>query len=414
MEACVIPRKWTYFPEEDCFKRNVKGQIQCQAAKWQLNQKALRSAFGGTAKKLHLTDVPTSDKTNQISLFYDFWKLYREDLPSGLQAFLDYSKAQKYESIYFKNWETSSTGRVYPTYHIPGTETLRHAGAKPNPHQIAKILREIWHVKNHVIVGADYSALECYTLCHTLCCLGLRGPLYDTLSAGGDMHSLTAARMLGGSPNSYGKGTSERQAAKALNFGIPGGLGVKKMHAHGRSNYGLDWTFSEAEELYYTWLEAYSDVAEYLERFKEKSAWQLKPKHLRTGEWLEQLGFDEKPSYWDLTMALDKGRLYDVELPSGARLPARNYTQGTNCAFQHLGAVATSHAVNLCFKAGLPVIGAVHDAIYLVVPWETGGWATNVQHYKDKLEQLMEQALHETCPLAPKQKVEAEIRETFF
>jgi DNA polymerase I-like protein with 3'-5' exonuclease and polymerase domains len=220
--------------------------------------------------------------------------------------------------------------------------------------------------------------------------------------------------MLGGDSDRYGKGTQERQSAKALNFGIPGGLGVKKMYAYGKQSYGLDWSRSEAEELYMTWLEAYPDVAEYLKRFKVHGAWTLRPMYMKRREWLESLGFDENPSNWDLTMALDKGRLYNVQLPSGARLPARNYTQGTNSAFQHLGAVATSHAINKCFIAGLPVIAAVHDAVYLAVPYETGGRATNVQYYKNKLEELMEQALYETCPLAPRQKVEAEVKETFF
>lgn len=226
------------------------------------------------------------------------------------------------------------------------------------------------------------------------------------------MHSITAARMLGGKAEIYGKGTAERQAAKALNFGIPGGLGAKKMYSYGRENYGLDWSMSEAEELYNAWLEAYDDVDEYLERFRSLGPWELKPEGMTKRQYWQSLNFEDYPSYWEFLMAHDKGRIYDVELPSGMMVPARMFTQSANISFQHLGAVATSHAINKCFQAGLPVIGAVHDAIYLVAPNEKD-WTTAFDRGRE-LEQIMEQALYETCPLAPRQRVEAEIKETFF
>jgi len=407
--ADISRRKFQYDPEADRWETVRKGRWVYQPARWKLSQTAIRTAFEETAVKLGLEDVPVSVKTQKLSLTYDYWREHRDAFPPALQDFMAYARAQKYESIYFNIWGASKTGRVYPTYFVPGTETLRHAASKPNFHQIAKKLREIFYVKDHVIVGADYSALECYTLCHVLVNLGLRGPLYETLAADGDMHSITAARMLGGTPDDYPKGSQERQAAKALNFGIPGGLGAKKMYTYGRQGYGLAWTPDEAAKMYWAYREAFTDIDQYLKWFGSMKPWHLKPKHMDRDEWLRSLGFEDWPGTWELGKALDKGRHYNVQLPSGARIPARNFSQGTNCAFQHIGAVAISHALNLCCAEGLPVIGAVHDAAYLAVPKSEDPSLTS-----RKLETIMEQALYEVCPEAPRQTVEAEIKETFF
>lgn len=410
--ADISRLKFHYQPYEDRWGAVRKGRWVYQPARWKLSQTAIREAFEEAAVKLGLTDVPVSVKTQKLSLTYDYWREHRDALPPELQDFMAYARAQKYESIYFNIWGASKTGRVYPTYFVPGTETLRHAASKPNFHQIAKSLREIFYVKDHVIVGADYSALECYTLCHVLVNLGLRGPLYDTLAAKDDMHSITAARMLGGTSNDYPKGSQERQAAKALNFGIPGGLGAKKMYTYGRQGYGLNWTPDEAAQAYWKYREAFTDIDAYLKWFGSMKPWHLKPKHMDRDEWLRSLGFDEWPGTWELGKALDKGRHYNVQLPSGARIPARNFSQGTNCAFQHIGAVVISHALNLCCAAGLPVIGAVHDALYLAVKGDPdSGYVLDLV---GQLETIMEQALYEVCPEAPRQTVEAEIRGTFF
>lgn len=400
----ILPRKWTL--RGIGFSRRVKEGWETQAGRWQLDLKAIRGALEAAAKTLGLTDAPLSAKTQQISTVYDYWKQHREALPRGLQVFLDYARAVKYEGLFFKSWAASRSGRAYPTFFVPGTETLRHASSRPNFHQVPKALRKIFHVKDHVIVGADYSAMETYALCHVMGAMGIKGPLYNVLECGGDIHCTTAALFLGGAPEDY-PGTPERQYAKILAHGIPGGLGVKATHRNGVQKFGLSWTLAEARELCHKFKERFWDISQYLDKFKRLQPWDLCPPELSRAEWFESLGFEWVPSPWDLTQALDGGRIYDVVLPCGARLPARFFTQAANCTFQTTGGVVVTRAVNLAVEAGLPVVAAVHDAIYLAVKEDSYSWRTS-------LESCMEQALNEVCPGAPPQKVVAEVKETFF
>lgn len=401
-----LPFRWV--PGEGCFVAVQDGRVVRQAARWQLDSAAVRAALKGLAERLRLPDVPLSLKTRELSRTYSYWKDYRDEMSGELKAFMDYSKATKYLSIYFHNWGYSHTGVVYPTYYVPGTETLRWAASKPNLQQVAKRYRPcLLPPEGSVVVSADYSALEVYTLVHAMACLGIRGPLHATLASGGDMHSITAARVLGGSPETYGKGTRERQAAKALNFGVPGGLGPAKLYRYGKSSYGLDWTEAEARALRLQWLAAYPDVAAYLEVFRSRSPFALRPEGTEFHAWLAELGFDQVPSARELGERLAKGRLYDVSLPTGARVRGRTYTQAANLAFQHLGAVATTRAVNLCCAAGLRVVGCVHDSLLVLAS------RAEAEEVAIRLEKFMQQALAETCPEAPGQTVKAEITETF-
>ena len=49
----------------------------------------------------------------------------------------------------------------------------------------------------------------------------------------------------GTNPDRY---ASMRQRAKAVNFGIPGGLGAASLVAHARATYGVELTVDEAQE----------------------------------------------------------------------------------------------------------------------------------------------------------------------
>ncbi len=419
-ERIVWPptRKWTWGPaaggnSSEFWFREHNGVSQMQASRWQLDSNAIRKALGEAAEELQLDDVPLSTKTRMISTTYDYWNPLRPQLPVAIQHFLDYARAQKYESLFFANWSASRTGRVYPAYFIPGTVTLRHASSKPNFQQIPKRLRGIFSIAGKEIIGADYSAMELFALCHVMAARGIKGPLYDILKSDVCPHSAAAALFTGGSAKDYPKGSPGRQKAKALNFGIPGGLGVKKVHQIGMRQHGLTWSFDEAKALTYAYKDVFWDIHEYLKVFKYKSPWQLKPVGLTTEVWLRSLDLDDREniSSWDLSGALDHGKIYDVQTPSGAMIPARTFTEATNCGFQSTGAVAVTRATNLAIEAGLEVVAVVHDAIYVAgAPGDQVFYNT----IPKMLESCMEQALCEVCPLAPPQTVRAEVRGTFF
>ena len=105
-------------------------------------------------------------------------------------------------------------------------------------------------IVNH---NCDYSAIELRTL-GTICKnLFGKSVLLDTIKNGRDPHCFTAALIDGMTYEEFLslKGSTKykesRQASKALNFGVPGGLGKTKLSEYAKANYGVTLTESQAE-----------------------------------------------------------------------------------------------------------------------------------------------------------------------
>src|SRR5262249_42280578 len=121
----------------------------------------------------------------------------------------------------------------------------------------------------HLLLAIDYSFIELRTL--AVVCEARFGfsKLGDTIRAGIDPHCYTAAMLLGmtlpefmalantvdeveidGRPVRR-KGywfEQYRQAAKAVNFGVPGGLCARSLVSYAQSTFGITMTIQEAEE----------------------------------------------------------------------------------------------------------------------------------------------------------------------
>ena len=119
-----------------------------------------------------------------------------------------------------------------------------------------------------LIFGIDYSALELRTLAAVCEHLFGYSVLGDTLRAGDDPHWATASSFEGitieecmALPN----GKSLRQRAKALNFGVPGGLGVRSLVNLAKASYGIDLSIEEAEQFRNRLIyETYPEIGEFL------------------------------------------------------------------------------------------------------------------------------------------------------
>jgi hypothetical protein len=409
------PRKWTLWEGDLSFVRTWKGRGQGQPGRWVLDGKRMRAFLRGVAIKHGLGDVPTSTTTQDLSLTYDYWKQHEELLADeGAKDFLPYARQQKYVSSFYGPLGSVRGEKMHPNYWIPGAETLRWAASKPCIHQVPKKLRPLYRApEGFVVVGADYSALELYTLAHLMSCMGIEGPMLATLKSGVDPHSFAASLLLGGDWTDYEKGgpnDEKRQSAKALNFGVPGGMGARTVHKLGRQAYGLKWSFSEAKGLFHHYKDTFSDVGQYLETF-QVDPYSFKNAHETKSEFLARCGFPEGgrwPSRWDLRGVLDFGRFVDVQLPTGAVIPARNYTQGANCGFQSLGAQVCTRAYVDLVAAGFKVIAQIHDALYVLSP------ARDAENNGSWLCSIMRRALKEVCTKAPPQTLEYEIKETLF
>jgi hypothetical protein len=99
----------------------------------------------------------------------------------------------------------------------------------------------------NVFVVLDYKTIELVTLGwawkHQF---GYGDSLHDIIADGGDMHRLIAAHVLGKNPEDVTD--DERNAAKPVSLGRPGGLGWKTIQKQAKNDYGVDLTEEQVRE----------------------------------------------------------------------------------------------------------------------------------------------------------------------
>jgi DNA polymerase-1 len=94
--------------------------------------------------------------------------------------------------------------------------------------------------EGRVLVKADYSQIELRIAAE----IADDKRMLEAYAAGEDVHTITAAAVLG---RANGQVMPEdRQAAKALNFGLLYGMGAERLREHARDNYGVNLTDDEA------------------------------------------------------------------------------------------------------------------------------------------------------------------------
>lgn len=84
----------------------------------------------------------------------------------------------------------------------------------------------------------------------------------EKINMGVDLHKLVASRLTGKPEDQVEK--DERQKAKAVNFGLPGGMGVKALREYARTNYGTELTEHEVTVLYDVWFETFPEMLDFL------------------------------------------------------------------------------------------------------------------------------------------------------
>lgn len=115
----------------------------------------------------------------------------------------------------------------------------------------------------HVFIDADYSTIEMATLAQSVQSqLGIDSRMAESINAGQDLHRLVAARFFGKSEDDVSK--VERQKAKPINFGKPGGMGSRTLKQYAATSYGVSLTNTEVEALSESWLDLFPEMREFL------------------------------------------------------------------------------------------------------------------------------------------------------
>jgi DNA polymerase I-like protein with 3'-5' exonuclease and polymerase domains len=178
----------------------------------------------------------------------------------------EYIKNDKMLNTYAKGfWKYIYDGKIRPTYKLASTVTGRSASADPNGQnfpkrgKMAKKYRRIFKApKGWVFISLDLSQAE---LRIAAMMSGDRN-MINVYKSGGDIHRMTAAGTMGLTLKAFLELDKDVQAlkryqAKAVNFGFLYGMWWKKFRTYAKTDYGIDFTEEEAQQIRERFFETY-------------------------------------------------------------------------------------------------------------------------------------------------------------
>ncbi len=244
------------------------------------------------------------------------------------------------------------TGRIHPQYEQIGAPTGRFSCSKPNVQSTPKGSFRACFIAppNHKLVIADYSQIELRVLAE----ITQDERMLDAFGKGEDLHKLTAS-VITGIPLERVT-AKERQAAKAVNFGLIYGMGAKGLRDYAYSDYGVTMTLEES----------YGFRQRYFNFYKGVHEWQQNIMHSDAKETRTILG---------------RRRMW-TDIPRVTEL-LNSPIQGTAADIIKEALVSLTREIeNTDYK----IVGCVHDEIILEVPERSADRAATI------LTCIMEQA----------------------
>jgi DNA polymerase-1 len=159
-----------------------------------------------------------------------------------------------------------TTGRVHATYWQLGAATGRFSCSDPNLQQMPRtaVFRRCFMAPpGSKLVIADYSQIELRVMAE----LSGDPRMLAAYQAGEDLHTLTAALLLDKAMDLVTP--AERQAAKAVNFGLIYAMGAEGLRAYAQHSYEVTLTLEQAQSFREHFFAAYTGVAEWQQQIRE-------------------------------------------------------------------------------------------------------------------------------------------------
>lgn len=187
-----------------------------------------------------------------------------------IELLLEYRLISKIKSTYadgLLNVINPDTGRIHSSFHQTVTVTGRISSTEPNMqnipvrHPLGREIRRMFVAggEDTFLVDADYSQIELRILAHISGDPAMR----KAFLRGDDIHTITASQVLNIAPEDVTP--QQRDAAKAVNFGIVYGIGEFSL------SKDLGISVSEARAYIDSYLGHYSGVREYMARIKQQA-----------------------------------------------------------------------------------------------------------------------------------------------
>jgi DNA polymerase-1 len=224
------------------------------------------------------------------------------------------------------------TGRLHPRYGQIGAWSGRMSCGGPNIQQIPRDsnFRACFiPAPGKKLVIADYSQIELRVAAQ----ISGDGRMIAAYKKGEDLHTLTASLVSEIPAGAVTK--AQRQAAKAVNFGLIYGMGAAGLQQYAQQSYGVEMTLDQAVRFRDNFFKAYPGIADWHNRIK-----------------------NTKP---DVEKSLF-GRKFLFDAESGMSGRYNTPVQGTAA---DIAKAALAKIARRSIGTGIRVIAAVHDEILL-------------------------------------------------
>jgi DNA polymerase-1 len=244
---------------------------------------------------------------------------------------LEYKKHSKAVSSFCSSWSEhidSITGRIYSDYVQLGSANGRFSCRKPNLQQVPreKEVRSCFiPAPGNQLVIADYSQIELRVAAE----ISGDRRMIEAYRNNEDLHKLTASLVTGKPIDQISK--NERQAAKAVNFGLIYGCGAKRLKQQAKQDYGVELSLEECETFRKRFFKAYRGVAQWHKKLINSNLWETRTLSGRRRTWT-----DKQPWITGLAPAIVSGSASDIAKRALAMLPiALEETGAKLVAFVH-------------------------------------------------------------------------------
>ena len=158
-----------------------------------------------------------------------------------------------------------ATGRLHPRYGQIGAWSGRMSCGGPNIQQIPrdKNFRECFAAPpGKKLIIADYSQIELRVAAR----ISGDRRMIEAYRRGEDLHALTASLI--SDVRTDDVTAAQRQAAKAVNFGLIFGMGAAGLRRYAKQSYGTEMTLGQAERFRDGFFRAYPGIAEWHRKIK--------------------------------------------------------------------------------------------------------------------------------------------------
>ena len=286
----------------------------------------------------------------------------------SIPLLLEHKKLSTLVSVFFEPLPRATsvkTGRIHANYWQLGAATGRFSCSSPNFQQVPRdpgVRACFVAEEGNKLVIADYSQIELRIAAE----ISEDQRMTEAYRNDADLHRLTASLVQGVSLDEVT--TVQRQAAKAINFGLIFGMGPRGLKYSAKHSYDVEMTLDEAKTFRSRFFEVYSGIR----------AWHRKS--------------EQELKYTNKQRTLCGRRFVWKDIPPAFTVFINRQVQGTAADIAKIALGELSSALK---RSGAKIIAMIHDEIIIEVPEANAAETARI------LQQTMEAAGREALKQVP-------------